>query len=115
MIPYITYRETDDVGRLCFYILQKKFPHYTGLLVTNPREGALVNAPIPSYMLWVTFAGCLNGNFVPGYADALEEIEFVFRDMANWYYENRLSDNPKKYSKFKINSDVSIPGKQGNG
>lgn len=108
---FITYREMDDAGRLCFYILQKKFPHYTGLLVTNPREGALVNAPIPSYNLWITFAGCLNGNFIPGYADVLVEIEGVFRDMANWYYENRLLDNPKKYAKFKIQTNDTVTRK----
>jgi hypothetical protein len=107
----LTYREPDDVGRLCFYILQKKFPHYVGLLVTNPREGALVNSPVPSYNLWITFSGCLNGNFIPGYADVLEEIQDVFNDMAIWYYQNRLLENPKTYSRFKIQTDVTITGK----
>ena len=40
---YITYREEDELGRLCFFILQKAQPNYIGLLVASPVEGAIIN------------------------------------------------------------------------
>ncbi len=103
MIPFITYREPDEENRLCFYILQKAFPHYVGLLVSSPRENGLVNAPIPGYKLWITYAGCLHGNFFPGHSTAIAEVNQVFNLMAEWYYVNRIKIQPKKYKGFKIN------------
>src|SRR5678816_3056798 len=86
MIPYITFREMDEEGRLCFFILQKAFPNYIGLLVSSPREGGIVNAPIPKYRLWITYAGVLSGNFFPGHSGALQEVQQVFNSMSEWYY-----------------------------
>lgn len=106
MIPFITYREPDEVGRLCFYILQKAHPHYVGLLVTSPRQGALLNIPVPGHNLWLTYAGCLIGNVVPGYIGFEAEVNSIFVGMAEWYYLNRIKTDPKKYDKFKIKNDT---------
>ena len=101
MIPYITYREPYEGGRLCFYILQKAFPHYCGILTTSPIDGALANAPIAGYRLWISFHGTILGNMIPSYNDVVDEINNVLFDMAQWYALNRLKDN-KKYDKFKV-------------
>ena len=110
MIPFITYREQDEAGRLCFYILQNAHPHYIGLLVTYPVEGALVNMPLPEYNLWITYAGVLIGNYVPGFVGVEVEMDAIYANMAEWYYLNRIKPNYKKYAKFKIPHD-SITGR----
>jgi len=97
---YITYREEDELGRLCFFILQKASPNYIGLLVASPVEGAIINVPIPNYNLWITFYGCLIGNYIPAVNGVLSDMDLVFHDMAGWYYENRVN-GVKKYDKFK--------------
>ena len=103
MEKFITYREKNESGLLCFYILQKAFPHYVGLLVAgHPTQGAICNAPIAEYHLWISFSGCLQGNVVPSYKDVLVEIETIFSEMATWYYINRIVAEPKRYLKFKI-------------
>lgn len=103
MEKFITYREKNESGLLCFYILQKAFPHYVGLLVAgHPTQGALCNSPIAGYNLWISFSGCLQGNVIPSYKDVLVEITNVFTEMSNWYYINRIVAEPKRYLKFKI-------------
>jgi hypothetical protein len=102
---YLTYRETDEIGRLCFYILQKAYPHYSGLIVTNPVEGAIINSPISGYRLWVTWNGTLRGNILPATKDALKEIESVYFDMAKFFYEQRILKDLKKYKHFKLSND----------
>lgn len=104
MIPFLTYREPDSSARLCFYILQKAYPHYSGLIVTNPVEGAIVNAPISGYRLWITWNGTIRGNFLPATKDALREIEEVFFSMATFFYEQRVLKEQKKYKSFKLDS-----------
>jgi len=106
MIPYITYREPNEEGILCYYILQKYFPHFSGLLVANrPIDGAIVNAPIAGYNLFITFNGTLRGNIIPNYKNIQEEIITVFEDMSSWYLINRILLNEKLYRKFKIVTD----------
>lgn len=100
--PYITFRELDADGRLCFYVLQKQFPHYLGIISSGEIQFALVNMPIPSYNLYISYKGCLQGNFVPGYKDVIPDIVSEFINMADWYYQNRIKENPKRYLKFKI-------------
>ncbi len=102
MIPYITYREPDSEGRLCYYILQKKFPHFVGILSTGPLENSLASAPVPSYNLWINFKGTLIGNTIPDYKNILQEITDEFARMADWFFEHRIKNEPKKYLKFKI-------------
>jgi len=100
-IKYLTYREPDEEGRLCFFILQKASPNYIGLLVASPVEGAIINVPIPNYNLWITFYGCLIGNYIPAVNGVLSDMDLVFHDMADFYYNNRVL-GVKKYDKFKI-------------
>lgn len=107
---FITFREENNEGDLCYYILQKNHPHYVGKIVNYPIEGAIVNMPLPEYNLWVTYAGVLEGRFVPGYKEVEADIESMFSQMAEWYYHYRIKTNPKKYIKFKMTND-SIPGK----
>lgn len=105
---YITFREEDEFGRLCFFILQKAHPNFIGLLVSSPVEGAIINVPIPNYNLWITFAGTLMGNYIPAVNGVLSEISIVFYDMSSWYFEHRVN-GVRKYDKFKIKSHDTKP------
>lgn len=101
---YLTYREEDEFGRLCFFILQKAHPNFIGVLVANPAEGAIINVPISNYNLWITFNNTLMGSYIPATKGIMSEISLVFYDMAKWYYENRVK-GVKKFDKFKIKSN----------
>ncbi len=107
MQPFITYREENEEGVLCYYILQKSFPHYVGVVVSRPDFDALVNAPLPEYNLYVSYGGCLIGNVVPSYSNSDAERDAIFYAMAEWYYWNRIKKEPKKYEKFKINASIT--------
>lgn len=98
--PFLTFRETDD-NEFCYFILQKAFPHYIGKLVTYPVEGGLNNSPITDHHLYITFAGCLMGNFIPAHKGELDHIAEVFSQMAEWYYTNRINPDLKKYKKWR--------------
>lgn len=110
MIPFITFREPDENGGVRYYILQREFPHYIGVVSISP-DGTIVNAPISGYYLWVVFAGTLRGNMIPAFPDVYKEMESVFTAMSEWYYLNRIKSNPKKYAKFKIKENVPISNK----
>lgn len=105
---YITYREEDEFGRLCFFILQKAHPNFIGLLVASPVEGSLINVPISNYNLWITFNGTIIGNYLPATKGIMAEAYLIFNDMASWYYENRVK-GVKKLDKFKIKTNDNIP------
>lgn len=102
MIPYITFRENNEDGLLCYYILQKAFPHYVGLIATGILENTLSYAPVAGYNLYVNFKGTLRGNLIPNYKDVLQEIGIEMSNMAEWFYYNRVITEPKKYLRFKI-------------
>lgn len=106
MNPFITYTETID-GVKRYFILQKAFPNYVGEIKTFHKERSICYKPISGHMLWVDFAGRIDGNFVPAYKTALQEMDAIFEQMANWYYEHEILPNPKKYLKFKINDTSS--------
>lgn len=106
MNRFITYREEDKDGRLCYYILQKDFPHFVGVISTYPSEGTW-QSPISNYNMWVVYAGTIRGNLIPSYRNISDETQSVFDEMASWYYQNRILKEPNKYKKFKI--DVSSP------
>lgn len=108
MIPYITYRENDSEGRLCYFILQKDFPHFVGLLSTGKLDTVLASSPIAGYNLWINFNGCLRGNVIPSYKNIIDEIEKEMSSMAIWFYNNRILVEPKKYERFKIKAHDSI-------
>jgi len=101
MNKYLTYRETDSGNRLCYYILQKEFPHYKALLSVGKIEDALVSMPILGYNLYVNFNGVLRGNLIPNYNNVMDEIKMIMDEMADWFYHNRILIEPKKYNKFK--------------
>lgn len=111
MQPYITYRETDDKGELQYYILQREFPHYLGVVKSSPQESVLVQAPVAGHYLWVVFSGTIRGNMIPAYQEIYKEIESVFTAMAEWYFLNRIKGNEKKFKKFKIETNVPISTK----
>ena len=99
--PFLTYRELDSGGRLCYYILQKAFPHYKGIISVGVLEEALSSCPVMGYNLYVNFSGCLQGNILPAYQDALKEINHVMFEMATWFLYKRVLIDEKKYNKFK--------------
>lgn len=100
MIPYITYRELQE-GRLQYYILQKEFPHYVGVISSHPVNSTLCQIAIPGYNLWVVFGGTIRGNFIPSYTDIQNEIETEFQKMAIWFLTERIQAEPKKFNKWK--------------
>ncbi|MES2287390.1 MAG: hypothetical protein V4547_16980 [Bacteroidota bacterium] len=108
MIPnYITYREQDNSGRLCYYILQKAYPHFIGIISVGQLENSLCSIPIANYNLYVNFHATLVGRFLPSYKDVLEDIELSMAGMADWFYHNRILADYKKYNKFKILNDTT--------
>ncbi len=105
--PFLTFRETNETGLLCYYILQKEHPHYKAILSVGQLPDTLASAPVPSYNLYVNFKGTLRGNYIPNYNDVLEDIQKCLWDMANWFYMNRVITEPKKYSKFRLSNDTT--------
>jgi len=105
---FITYREENESGLLCYYICQKAHPHYVGIVSVGQLLDSLANAPVGGYNLYVNFHGCLHGNYVPSYKDVINDITATMWQMAEWFLNNRVIKEPKKYSKFKLKSDVSI-------
>jgi len=101
VIKFITYREPNENGLLCYYILQKAFPHYRAILSKGKLEDALVSMPVFGYNLHLNFNGCIRGNILPSYQDAIKEIEFTMMEMSDWFYKNRILTEPKKYEKFR--------------
>lgn len=99
---YITYREEDSDGVLRYYILQKQFPHYVGVILEAPKQGTW-QSPIAGYNLWVCYAGTIRGNMIPSYKNVSQETQSVYDDMAQWYLANRIIKQPERYKKFKIN------------
>jgi hypothetical protein len=102
MEPYITYRDFNNKGELEYYILQRKFPHYQGVILEQPKDGAIMTAPVSCHHLYITFAGTIQGNYVLSKAALELELSSVFEDMANWFYSKRVVTDPKRYKKFKI-------------
>jgi hypothetical protein len=81
--PYIFYKE-DGID----YILQRKFPNCIGR-ITNKLEGHIAQFPISGHNhLYVSFVGNLNGNFIQADKFAVEEVQSIMSDMANYFIEN---------------------------
>lgn len=102
MIPFITYREPDLLGNAQYYILQKAHPNIIGILVTMPKPEAIVNQPIAAYRLWVSFHGTLRENMIPAQSDIYNEIESVVSNMADWFYQERILKDNKRFKKWKL-------------
>jgi len=109
MSQFITYREKDNEGVLQYYVLQREFPHYVGRISPYPIENHICQAALPGYNLWVAFDGVLRGNFMPSFPNELKNMQFVFENMATWFHSERVLADPKKYKKFKIESNATIP------
>lgn len=107
MNPYITYREENDKGELVYFILQKEFPHYKVIVSEIPINVLVSAMPITDYKLFLIFNGTLRGNLIPSYQNVDKEISNVMMSMANWFYENRILIEPKKYKKWKLNDTSS--------
>lgn len=105
--PFISYREENENGLLCYYICQKEHPHYVGIISVGQLVESLASAPVANYNLYVNFIGVLRGNYVPNYSDVLQDIQRNVWEMANWFYINRIVTEPKKYSKFKLHDTTS--------
>lgn len=101
--PYITFRDKDSEGNLQYYVLQRDFPHYLGVVSSVPVFNIVSPAPLSGYNLWVVFKGTLRGNMIPSYQNVGDEISNVLGVMALWYYTDRILMDKKKYKKFKIN------------
>lgn len=102
MSKYITYRETNEEGQTLYFILQKEFPNYQCVVTEIPNKILVNSIPITDYNLYLTFAGVIRGFMIPSYSDVEKQITDVMNDMMNWFYENRILVNPKKYKKWKL-------------
>lgn len=102
MEPFVTYRDKDRTGILQYYILQRDYPHYVGLISETRSETAIMQMPITKHNLYVIYSGTIRGYYAPGYKDAMQEIEHVFRHMAEWYYHNRIVPDPKRFKKWVV-------------
>jgi hypothetical protein len=100
---YVTYREPLN-GELQYFILQKQWPHFVGLLVDNPNYKTLFLTPIPHTTLYLAFFGTLQGRIFPA-SSSTEEISIIFTDMAQWYYTFRIENNQKRYKKWLLKSN----------
>lgn len=102
MEPFITYKEKDVNGDDLYFVLQRKFPHYQAVVLEQPKEGAIVSVPVSGHHLYLTFAGNIQGNYIPARFDVERELQDVFEKMAQWFYMKMVLVNPKRYKKFKI-------------
>lgn len=103
MEAYISFRDTDEDNVLQYYILQRDFPHYLGVISVMPVAETLACVAVPGYSLWIVFDGTLRGNMIPGYKDVAEEIQSTYEHMAEWFRDSRIMVDEKRYKKFKIN------------
>lgn len=101
MIPFLTFREPNNEGELMYCILQRNYPHYIFSVSTHPKEKIVAPIQITGYYMWICFEGVLVGEVIPAYKSVFEEIHQVMNNASNWYYENRIVVNEKKYKKFK--------------
>lgn len=102
MEPYITFKDTDKDNVLQYYVLQRAFPHYCGVILTVPQADSLMTIPFPGYHLYLTFSGTLAGNYLLSRRDMEVDLLESFTKMADWYFRNRIAINEKRYKKFKI-------------
>jgi hypothetical protein len=102
VIPYITFREPDKQGNLQYYILQKQYPFFIGIIAVRPTE-RIIEVPIAGYNLWVAFDGTLmSGNMIPIERTIVETMQGEYENMAKWYLEHRILKDEKKFAKFKL-------------
>ena len=98
---YITFTEPDENDVMEYYILQKEFPHFLCKISEHPTGHFFQCVPINEYDLYIVFNSTLRGNVIPSYKNIGDEIKDVMHDMAEWFYNNRILKNEKKYKKWK--------------
>lgn len=107
--PFISFREQNENGLLCYYICQKAHPNYIGIVSVGQLLDSLASAPVGGYNLYINFNGCIQGsNLIPSYNKVIEEITGVMWQMAEWFLNQRVMADPKKYAKFKIITNDSV-------
>ena len=102
MNPFITFKDTDNNNEIQYYILQRTFPHYIGLISKIPKQVFVPSVPISNYNLFIVFNGVLMGNFLPSYNNVDKEISIVLEKMAIWFFNERIMKDEKRYKKLKI-------------
>lgn len=102
MEPFVTFRDTDSDGKLQYYVLQRKYPNFVGVIMDQPQEDSLACVPISGHHLYMVFGGTIQGMYIPLNKGMLAEITEVFLQMAQWYASHRIMENPERYKKFKI-------------
>ncbi len=102
MEPFITFRDRDKQGELQYYILQRAWPHYVGVIFTYPPADPIMTAAISGYNLFVVYSGTLQGRFLPSNPNWEVEVQGVFQDMATWFHQKRILTEPRRYKKLKV-------------
>jgi hypothetical protein len=87
-------------GELQYFILQREWPHYIGMIIDNPNYKSLVKVPVPNTTLYVSLWGTLQGRLLPANAGMDNGIAATLTNMAVFYYEERIIPNQKKYKKW---------------
>lgn len=108
MNPFITFRDKDDEGNLQYYILQRDFPHFVGVVSTKPLAGNWSSA-VAGHQLWVVFSGTLRGNVIPSYQNVSDQIQLCLDNMSVWFHSERVLMDEKRFKKFKIKSNDASP------
>ncbi len=103
--PFITFREEVD-GEEKYFILQKSFPHNVAIIATQPMANPIAQSTIAGYNLWLVWSGTLRGNMIAVYPEYKDQLVDCFEEMAEWFYNERILKNEKRYAKFKIKKDV---------
>lgn len=104
MSPFITYKDADSSGELQYYILQREYPHYVGIVYTHKKDTLIPSIQVTGYYLWIVFDGSLRGKIIPGYRAIQDEIFQTINSMADWFYQYRIIPEEKKYKKFKYDN-----------
>lgn len=104
MTKYVTFKDTDKSGLLQYYILQRAFPHYVAMVASVPMPEVIMGCPVPGYYLWIVFSGNISGNYMVGHKGELENVKNVILDMVDWFLDNRINTDKKRYKKWQFNA-----------
>ncbi len=102
MNKFITYRDINENGETLYFILQKDFPHFQTVVSEVPTTVFVAAMPVTDYNLYLNFAGVLRGFMIPSYQNVDKEISGIMQEMMEWFYDNRILVNEKKYKKWKL-------------
>jgi len=83
------------------FICQRAFPHYLARITYFPETDALIQGQITGYSIFTVFAGTLSGNRVLFNNNWKQDLEAIWRDMADWYYKE-IEKNPERFKRWKM-------------